>query len=178
MKVYALAGALRKGSLNRRLLEVAIGIAEKNGAAVERADARALDLPVYDGDVEAAGIPAAVTALQERVAANDGLLIASPEYNFSVPGVLKNAIDWLSRTKPMPLRGKRALLLSASPSLVGGNRGLWALRVPLEGLGVHVYPDMFSLASAHEALDASGVKDPNLAKLLERMVAKFLEELG
>jgi NAD(P)H-dependent FMN reductase len=177
MKLYAIAGALRVGSLNRRLLAVAVGIAEKNGATVELADPRALDLPLYDGDVEAAGIPAAVTALQERVAANDGLLISTPEYNFSVPGVLKNAVDWLSRTKPMPLRGKRALILSASPSLVGGNRGAWALRVPLEGLGVHVYPDMFSLAQAHEALDENGVKDPVLAKLLEKMVARFLDEL-
>jgi NAD(P)H-dependent FMN reductase len=103
-------------------------------------------------------------------------LIASPEYNFSLPGVLKNAIDWLSRAKPMVLKGKRALLLSASPSLVGGNRGLWALRVPLEAIGVHVYPDMFSLASAPEAMSDDALKDPMLAKLLDGMVTGWVAE--
>ena len=82
--------------------------------------------------------------------------VASPEYNMSMPALVKNAIDWLSRTKPMPLRGKNALLLSASQGLVGGNRGLWALRVPLEVLGVHVYPDMFSLATAQNAFSEGG----------------------
>jgi NAD(P)H-dependent FMN reductase len=81
-----------------------------------------------------------------RIGAANGLVIASPEYNFSVPAVLKNAIDWVTRAKPMPLRGKTAVLLSASPSLVGGNRALWVLRTSLEVVGVHVYPDMFSLA--------------------------------
>ena len=112
-----------------------------HGATVDVAELRDFDMPLYDGDLEAAsGIPEGVQRLAARISAADGMLMASPEYNFSVPGVLKNAIDWLSRTKPMPLRGKRALLLSASPSLVGGNRGLWALRVPLEVLGVHVFP--------------------------------------
>ncbi len=90
--------------------------------------------------------------------------------------MLKNAIDWLSRAKPMPLRGKRALLLSASPSLVGGNRGLWALRMPLEAIGVHVYPDMFSLASADKAVQDGALKDPQLAKLLDGMVTRWVAE--
>jgi len=178
MNVFAFAGALRTDSLNRKLLALAVAAAERSGLTVEVGDLRAFDLPLYDGDVEAAGIPAGVQALAAKVAAADGLLIASPEYNFSVPGVLKNAIDWLSRTKPMPLRGKRALLISASPALVGGNRGLWALRVPLEGLGVHVFPEMYSLASAHEQLGEGGVKDPMLAKLLDAMVGRFAKELA
>ena len=90
--------------------------------------------------------------------------------------MLKNAIDWLSRAKPMPLRGKRALLLSASPSLVGGNRGLWALGMPLEAIGVHIYPDMFSLASADKALRDGALKDPELAKLLAGMVKRWVAE--
>ena len=68
-----------------------------------------------------------------------------------MPGVLKNTIDWVSRYRPQPFNGRQALLMSASPSMAGGNRGLWALRVPLEHLGARVYPDMFSLAQAHEA---------------------------
>jgi chromate reductase, NAD(P)H dehydrogenase (quinone) len=150
-----------------------------HGVEVDVGELRDFDVPLYDGDLEAsAGVPAGVQALAARITVADGLLLASPEYNFSLSGVMKNTIDWLSRLKPMPLRGKRALLLSASPSLVGGNRGLWALRVPLEGLGVHVFPEMFSLASAHEALGDEGVKDPVLAKLLDGMVKRWVAELG
>jgi NAD(P)H-dependent FMN reductase len=90
---------------------------------------------------------------------------------------VKNTIDWLSRLKPMPLRGKRALLLSASPSPVGGNRGLWALRVPLEGLGVHVFPEMFSLPSAHAAMSDGALKDPALAKTLDGVLKRWADEL-
>ena len=177
MKLFAMAGSLRKASHNRVLLGAAAAIAERHGARVDVGELRDFEMPLYDGDLEtSSGIPEGAQRLAARIAAADGLLIASPEYNFSVPGVLKNAIDWLSRAKPMPLRGKRALLLSASPSLVGGNRGLWALRVPLELLGVHVYPDMYSLASAHEKLDANGVSDPALAKFLESLVKRFVED--
>jgi len=89
--------------------------------------------------------------------------------------VLKNAIDWLSRAKPVPLRGKTALLLSASPSLVGGNRGLWALRVPLEVLGVHVYPEMFSLATAHQGFRPDGeLADEALGRFLRRIIDGFV----
>ena len=178
MKLVAIAGALREGSLNKQLLRLAVKLLEKDGAEIDWVDLRALALPFYDGDLEqSSGLPAGAQELVARISAANGLVIASPEYNFSIPGVLKNAIDWLSRTKPMPLRGKRALLLSASPSLVGGNRGLWALRVPLEVLGVHVFPDMYSLAQAHEKLDASGVNDPALAKFLDGLVRRFVEEL-
>jgi NAD(P)H-dependent FMN reductase len=178
MKLFAMAGSLRKASHNRALLALAAAIAEKQGARIDLGELRDFDVPLYDGDLEASsGIPEGAQRLAAQISAADGMLIASPEYNFSVPGVLKNAIDWLSRTKPMPLRGKRALLLSASPSLVGGNRGLWALRVSLEVLGVHVFPDMYSLAQAHEKLDANGVNDPALAKFLETLVKRFVEEV-
>jgi len=178
VKIFALAGSRRAASHNRALLGYAAEIAARHGANVDIAEFRDFDMPLYDGDLEAAsGIPEGARALAARITTADGILLASPEYNFSVPGVLKNAIDWLSRTKPMPLRGKRALLLSASPSMVGGNRGLWALRVPLEVLGVHVYPDMYSLAQAHEKLDANGVNDPALAKFLDGLVRRFVEEV-
>ncbi|HEU5303906.1 MAG TPA: NAD(P)H-dependent oxidoreductase, partial [Gemmatimonadales bacterium] len=89
---------------------------------------------------------------------------------------LKNAIDWVSRMKPMPLRGKHGFLMAASTSLVGGIRGLWALRVPLEGLGVLLYPDMFALAQAHQALDErGGFKDPEVQERLRKMLLGYLE---
>jgi chromate reductase len=177
MKVFAIAGSLRKDSFNHKLLTIAAPIAEREGATLDVASLRDFEMPLYDYDIEAAsGPPAGALALAARITAADALLIASPEYNYSVPGVLKNAIDWLSRVKPMPLRGKRALLLSASLSLVGGNRGLWALRMPLEVLGVHVYPDMFSLATAHEAMPDGALKDPLLAKLLDGMIKRWVAE--
>jgi chromate reductase, NAD(P)H dehydrogenase (quinone) len=84
------------------------------------------------------------------------MIIASPEYNFSIRGTLKNAIDWISRIRPVPLRGKSALLGAASRGTIGGIRGLWQLRILLEGLGVHVYPDMFALETAEEAFLPDG----------------------
>ena len=100
----------------------------------------------------------------------------SPEYNASVPGHLKNAIDWASRKRPQPFHTRHALLLSASPSMVGGNRGLWALRIPLEHLGARVYPDMFSLAQAHSAFKPDGnLADPDLAARLEGTIASFMD---
>jgi chromate reductase, NAD(P)H dehydrogenase (quinone) len=92
------------------------------------------------------GIPDGTKRLSDKILATDAFMIVSPEYNASMPGQLKNVIDWASRTRPQPFNGKQALLLSASPSMTGGNRGLSALRIPLEHRGAHVYPDMFSLA--------------------------------
>lgn len=176
MKLVAVAGALRAGSLNKKLLALVTRKLEKEGVEIDLVDLKTLGIPFYDGDVEAqSGLPAPAQALVARIAAANGLVIASPEYNFSVPAVLKNAIDWTTRAKPMPLRGKTALLCSASPSLVGGNRALWVLRMSLESVGVHVYPDMFSLATAHQAFDDAGeIKDPALAKFLGIVTSGFL----
>jgi NAD(P)H-dependent FMN reductase len=176
VKLLAIPGALREGSHNRRLLALAAKLLGGAGIEIDWIDFRSLAIPIYDGDVETStGLPPGALELAKRVTAADGLVIASPEYNMSMPALLKNAIDWLSRAKPMPLRGKCALLLSASPSLVGGNRGLWALRVPLEVLGVHVYPDMFSLATAHQAFKPDGeLGDEALAKFLRRVVDGFV----
>ncbi len=180
MKLLLVAGALRKESLNKQLLNLAGRHLEAARVELERIDFHALGIPIYDGDVESTtGLPHGALELAARVSGADGLVIASPEYNMSVPALLKNAIDWLSRAKPMPLRGKTALLMSASPSLVGGNRGLWALRVPLEVLGVHVYPDMFSLATAHQAFTPEGeLVDELLAKFFKRTIEGYVRVTG
>ena len=103
-------------------------------------------------------------------------MIASPEYNASIPGYLKNTIDWVSRFRPQPFNGKQAFLLSASPAMSGGNRGLWSLRVPLEHLGARVYPDMFSLALALEAFGESGrLKNDLLQKRFDDTIGCFLD---
>jgi NAD(P)H-dependent FMN reductase len=175
LRLLAFAGSLREGSLNRKLIGMAAGIARGQGAAVDLVEFRELDVPSYNADVESRdGIPAGAQEFKRRLEPSQGLLIASPEYNHSVPGTLKNVIDWVSRFRPAPLRGKSALLLSTSRGLVGGNRGLWALRVPLEHLGVHVYPDMFSLAEGDRKLDAAGsLSDPAAVERLERLIAGY-----
>ena len=177
IRVLVFGASLRKDSLNARLAALAARCIEANGGAVDVAHMSDFDCPSYDQDVEASGsFPEHATELCRRLKASDAFVIASPEYNASMPGVLKNAIDWVSRMRPQPFNGKQALLLSASPSMVGGNRGLWSLRVPLEHLGARVYPDMFSLAQAHEALGADGrIANQMLQKRFEDTIRCFMD---
>jgi chromate reductase, NAD(P)H dehydrogenase (quinone) len=157
VRVLVFAASLSSKSLNDRLATLAAAALEQNDAIVDRARMEEFDCPSYDLDEEKGGeIPPGATRLRERLAAADAFVIASPEYNASMPGMLKNVVDWASRFRPQPFMRKQGLLMSASPSMAGGNRGLWALRIPLEHLGARVYPDMFSLAQAHQAFDASG----------------------
>ena len=177
---YLIFGAsLRQASLNSRLASLAIRVVEEAGGTVARATMADFDCPSYNTDVELRdGIPAGADRFRSKLISTDGFIIASPEYNASMPGVLKNLIDWTSRYKPQPLKGRHALLLSASPSMAGGNRGLWALRVPFEHLGARVYPDMFSLAQAHEAFGDDGkLKDATLQKFFEGTVDCFIESV-
>jgi chromate reductase, NAD(P)H dehydrogenase (quinone) len=175
LNVLVFAASLRGDSLNRQLASLAARVAQREGAQVDVAAMQDFDVPSYDGDVEkAGGIPKGAEELRRRLAACDAFIIASPEYNASMPGVLKNLIDWTSRFRPQPFDGKQGLLMSASPSMVGGNRGLWAVRVPLEHLGARIYPDMFSLAQAHKALAGGEIADEALRARFERNLQAFL----
>lgn len=175
LRVLIFSASLRAESLNTRLAQLAVRIAQQQGAIVDLASMRDFDVPSYDGDAEAAqGIPPGAHELQRRLLANDAFVIACPEYNASMPGVLKNAIDWVSRFRPQPFDTRHALLMSASPSMAGGNRGLWALRVPLEHLGTRVYPDMFSLAAAHKAFADDKLAEPALQARFEKNLQAFL----
>lgn len=175
--MLALAASLRRGSWNRRLLDCAVGIVRARGVEVDLAEFAEFDVPLYNFDLQQAeGVPRGAQELGRRIQAADGLLIVSPEYNFSLPGTLKNLIDWVSRIRPVPLRGKHGLLLSASTSAVGGIRGLWQLRIPLEGLGVILSPDMFALAQADKAFGETGeLTDPSTADRLTKMVEGYLQ---
>src|SRR5689334_16655381 len=97
LNVLAIPGSLRQDSFNRKALTIAIRLAEAQGAKVTMLDLKILDLPLYDQDVQDAGLPESVQKLKAAVEACDMLIIASPEYNYSIPGVLKNALDWGSR---------------------------------------------------------------------------------
>ena len=175
LKVLVFGASLRAGSLNQTLAALAARLAEQHGAVVDRASLRDFDVPLYDGDAEKVeGIPSGAEEFKRRLMDCDAFIIASPEYNGSMPGVLKNLIDWTSRFRPQPFDGKQGLLMSASPSMSGGNRGLWSLRVPFEHLGARIYPDMFSLAQAHKALVDDDIADPALRVRFDKNLQAFL----
>lgn len=175
LEVLVVAASLRAGSLNHRLAALAARVAEQSGASVDLAEMRDFDVPLYDGDVETAeGVPKGAGELRRRLLASDAFVLVSPEYNGSMPGTIKNLIDWTSRLRPQPFDGRHGLLMSASPSLAGGNRGLWALRVPLEHLGARIFPDMFSLAMAHKAFAGEELADPMLRERFDKTLQAFL----
>jgi NAD(P)H-dependent FMN reductase len=176
MKVLAFATSVRRGSFNRKLIELAARIAREEQAEVDLADFRDFSMPVYDGDLEEEeGLPDGALELKRRVEWADALLIATPEYNFSISGPLKNAFDWVSRARPMPWRGKSVYLMSASPSPMGGIRGLWQTRIPFEGCGALVFPDMFALSHANAAFTDTGeLADARQAERLRKELVGFL----
>src|SRR6266850_4266425 len=176
MRLLAFAASLRSASLNHKLVSLAARLAAQEGADVDLARFREFEMPLYDGDEDAAhGLPDGARKLKERIERAAGLMIAVPEYNYSIPGPLKNAIDWVSRARPMPWRGRAVYLMSTAPSPVGGIRGLWQTRIPLEGCGALVFPEMFALPHAHQAFDdQGGLRDPVLAERLQREVVGFV----
>lgn len=176
LRILIFSASMRTGSLNTRLANLAALIIEKNGGKADMATMKEFDCPSYNQDLEPDGAhPAGAEEFRKRLLANDAFIIASPEYNASMPGNLKNIIDWVSRYRPQPFNERHALLLSASPSMVGGNRGLWSLRIPLEHLGARVFPDMFSLAMAHQAFSPEGtLTNPTLAKRFEDNMIAFM----
>lgn len=170
------SASLRNDSLNSKLVRLAAEIIRKNGGSVDLANMSEFDSPSYNYDLETENIcPAGAVQLRQRLLANDAFIIASPEYNGSMPGSLKNAIDWVSRFRPQPFNERHALLMSASPSMAGGNKGLWTLRIPFEHLGARVFPDMFSLAMAHQAFTPDNkLNNPTLAKRFEDNISAFM----
>lgn len=125
MKVLGISGSLRKGSYNSMALRAAQKLAP---AGMEISIADISQVPLYNDDVRAAGEPAAVTALKAQVRAADAVLIVTPEFNFSIPGVLKNTLDWLSRPPEPPFDGKVVGIMGASPGQVGTARVQYHLR--------------------------------------------------
>src|SRR3954465_11244079 len=150
VRIVAVAGSLRGASLNRKLLALAGRDAEALGAVVEVLDLKALALPVYDQDVEDAGMPESVVRLKESIHRAQGLLICTPEYNASIPGGLKNAIDWASRPGaiPNPFRDKVVLVMGATGG-ASGTRGVQPhLRQSLAALGAWALPGTLFLPTA------------------------------
>lgn len=173
MKVLGVAGSLRQGSLNRALLRAAIKQAPA-GMRIESFDL--IDVPLYNGDVEAAGDPPGVAAFKAAIRAADAVLFVTPEYNHGVPGVMKNAVDWASRpARDAALSGKPVGIIGASPGQTGTARGQSQLRQAFEFTNSFCMPQPEILVfRALEKFDANGeLTDAKTAEYL----ARYLEAL-
>lgn len=180
-KLLAFAGSLRRDSYNKRLAQRAADIARAAGAEVTYIDLRDFQMPLYDGDLEAEhGLPEAALRLKAVMGEHPAWFISTPEYNTSVPGMFKNAIDWASRSAPdekalATFKGKVCALTSASPGAFGAVRALAHLRTILENIGTLVIPEKLSIPHAHEAFDEQGgLIEERHRKALERVVRELL----
>ena len=161
-KILAFAGSTRTNSYNKMLVRNAAHIAEQQGATVTLLDLRDYPMPLYDGDLETnSGIPSCALELRNLMKENHGILLSCPEYNSAISAVLKNAIDWISRTVPgdpplVAFSGKTAALLAASPGAMGGIRTLASVRSILANLGMIVIPKQYAHGNAQDSFDADG----------------------
>jgi chromate reductase len=174
VKVLGIAGSLRSGSYNRALIRAARELAPE-GVEIVELDLR--ELPFYDGDVEAAGDPGAVTAFKEAIRSADAILIATPEYNHGIPGVLKNAVDWASRPAlASPLAGKPVAIMGASTGRGGTRRAQRRLREALAFPRADVLEPQVLVPEAYMRFDEEGelVDEETraaISSLLEALVA-------
>lgn len=177
-RIVAFAGSLRRGSFNRALIRAAQELAPE-GMTIEPIEIR--ELPFYNADVEAEGDPPAVDRFKASIREADGLLIATPEYNDGIPGVLTTAIDWGSRLPGRaPLAGKPVALMGASPSQIGTARAQLHLRQLLGHVHARVLPPPELLvARAHERFDPNlRLTDGGTRRILEQMLERFSRWIG
>jgi chromate reductase len=184
-RILALAGSLRKDSFNKKLIRIAARAAEEAGGAVTLIDLRDYPLPIFDQDLEAEkGMPEHAATLKKLMIEQDGFLIASPEYNSSITGFLKNTIDWVSRPAPnepslVAYQGKLAALMAASPGQLGGLRGLVHLRAILGNIGVLVLAEQVAVPQAMQAFhDDGSLKDAKQQSNVQNLGRKLVELAG
>jgi chromate reductase len=174
--ILAIAGSLRSESLNRKALQIAKKMASELGTDVQEMDLKKLALPVFDEDLRAHGFPESVVTLKQAIEAADVLLIATPEYNHSIPAPLKNAIDWAS-DKTNPFAGKTAAIFGASMGLYGTLRAQLHLRQVLTALSVELVPQpQVFIRSAREAFMTDGsFADSQVVKQLKLLIEATLK---
>ena len=172
MNFIAISGSLRAASLNSRLIDLMVELAP-DGVQIDKATLH--EIPLYNGDVEdEQGIPAAVEALRKRIKAADGMIIVTPEYNAGMPGVLKNALDWLTRpgSEMKPTFGHRPTALAgATPGAFGTAFAQAGSLINLRQLGCQLFPDYLRVSKANELMLEDGAVDDKL----RQQVAEFLE---
>jgi chromate reductase len=173
--IVSICGSLRKGSFNRMLLSALPGLAPA-GLSIKEAPPFA-GLPLYNADIQnTSGFPAAATALADAIRAADGVVFCTPEYNFGLPGGLKNAIDWVSRLKDQPFAGKPVAIQSASPGPLGGGRVQYELRrslVFLDALALNK-PEIFVGSCAAKFDETSGaLKDETTRNFVKQQLEAF-----
>lgn len=174
LTLVTLLGSLRKGSYNGIIARALPELAPEGVTVTALGSVR--DLPHYDADVQAEGWPKAVTTMADAIRAADGLIIISPEYNYSVPGVLKNAIDWLSRLPEQPFKQKPVLIQSASPGALGGARMQYQLRQSLVFLDARVFnvPEVMVGAVQNKVDEATGeLTDQGTRDFIAKHLAAF-----
>jgi chromate reductase len=175
MKLLGVSGSLRAASFNTALLRAAQELAPE-GVSIEIFGLH--DLPLFNQDVEDQGDPAPVTAWKTAVREADALLLACPEYNGGITGVLKNAIDWASRGKPAPLDGKIACIIGASPGMTGTVRAQDALRQSLRKVSAVYWPlGEVLIGQAHTKIEDGRLVDEKSRQVLERHLAAFVAKL-
>jgi NAD(P)H-dependent FMN reductase len=188
-RILAFAGSTREGSYNRKLIRIAVSGALEAGADVHLAELADYPMPIMNEDLEASrGIPPEALEFKKLMLGSQGLLISAPEYNSSITPLLKNALDWASRSEApdeRPLsafRGKTAVIMSASPGSLGGLRGLVVLRMMLGNLGVTVLPDTRSISAADKAFQEDGSlrnsRDQKAVTGLGRKLAETLDRFS
>src|SRR5258705_7181426 len=183
MKILIIPGSLRTGSLNARLAAVAAHELAQSGADVSRISLSDFPLPIYDGDLQAkSGVPKHAVNLKRMIGAHHGVLIVTPEYNSSVPALVKNTIDWISRVQdPHETRGqvfseRVFAIASASGGRLGGTRALAALRLILTACHATVVPNQFALSFADDAYDEmERLKNSADAEALKALVRQLID---
>lgn len=181
-RIVAFAGSTREGSFNRKLVRIAAESARSAGADVTVVELREHPLPLYDADLETAqGWPENAKKLREIFLQHDGFMIASPEYNNGISGVLKNMIDWVSRPLPGVPRydsflHKPAVIMSASGTQFGGVRGLMMLKITLSAVSMIVLPNQVMIPRADQAFDEYGkIKDPKTEEQIQKLGAVIVK---
>jgi chromate reductase, NAD(P)H dehydrogenase (quinone) len=172
LNILGICGSLRKGSFNLMALKTAQELAPV-GMIIERFDIA--PIPLYNEDVKAQGFPPVVAELRAKIKAADGLLLVTPEYNYSIPGVLKNAIDWASRPPEQPFDGKPIALMGASGGAHGTARAQYHLRQVFIFLNAHILnrPEVF-IGAAQTKFSAEGkLTDQSTRDLIAAMLAQF-----
>jgi chromate reductase, NAD(P)H dehydrogenase (quinone) len=172
LKVLGISGSLRKSSYNTAALRVAQTLAP-DGVRIEIFDLA--PLPLYNEDVKAAGFPPVVQELRDKIKAADALLFATPEYNYSMSGVLKNAIDWASRPPDQPFNEKPVAIMGASPSALGTGRAQYHLRQSCVFLNMHVLnkPEVMIAAAQTRFNDKGELTDEATRGLIRDLVVNL-----